>query len=127
MDELRIDKWLWASRLFKTRRLAAEACQAGKVKLNGRSVKPGRAIRVGDGLQITRKRYRQQICVTGLSERRVSPPVAATLYEDTTPNEELEQARLVNTMESTFRRERRGAGRPTKRDRRALQKLKGQL
>jgi len=127
MDELRIDKWLWASRLFKTRRLAAEACQAGKVKLNGRSVKPGRAIRVGDGLQITRKRYRQQICVTDLSERRVSPPIAATLYEDTTPNEELEQARLVNTMESAFRRERRGAGRPTKRDRRTLQKLKGRL
>ncbi len=127
MDELRIDKWLWAARLFKTRRLAAEACQAGKVKLNGRSVKPGRAIRVGDGLQITRKQYRQQICVTGLSDRRVSPHIAATLYKDTTPNEELEQARLVNTMESTFRRERRGTGRPTKRDRRALQKLKGQL
>ena len=127
MDELRIDKWLWAARLFKTRRLAAEACQAGKVKHEGRSVKPGRAIRVGDQLQITRRRYRQRISVTGLSERRVSPPIAATLYEDTTPEEELEQARLVHTLENAFHRERRGAGRPTKRDRRTLQKLKGRL
>jgi len=127
MDELRIDKWLWAARLFKTRRLAAEACQAGKVKLNSRSVKPGRAVKVGDQLLITRKLYKQRIRATGLSERRVSSHIAATLYEDTTPNEELEQARLVHTMESDFHRERRGAGRPTKRDRRALQKLKGQL
>ncbi len=125
MDQLRIDKWLWAARLFKTRREAAETCQAGKVKLEGRSVKPGRAIRIGDELQITRRRYRQQVRVTGLSERRVSPHIAATLYEDTTPSEELEQARLVHTIESTFHREPRGAGRPTKRDRRALQKLKG--
>ncbi|UCH63375.1 MAG: RNA-binding S4 domain-containing protein [Fidelibacterota bacterium] len=127
MDELRIDRWLWVTRLFKTRRLAAEACQAGKVKLDGRSVKPSRTVKVGDGLQITRKHYRQRISVTGLSERRVSPHIAATLYEDTTPNEELEQARLVQTMEGAFHRERRKAGRPTKRDRRVLQKLKGQL
>ncbi len=127
MDELRIDKWLWAARLFKTRRLAAEACQAGKVKLEGRSVKPGRAIRVGDQLQITRRRYRQRISVTGLSERRVSPHIAATLFEDTTPKEDMEQARLAHTLENAFHRERGGAGRPTKRDRRALQKLKGRL
>ncbi len=127
MDELRIDKWLWAARLFKTRRLAAEACQAGKVKLEGRSIKPARAVKVGDQLQITRKLYRQQVRVTGLSERRVSPPIAATLYEDTTPDEELEQARLAHTLEGAFHRERGGVGRPTKRDRRALQKLKGRL
>ncbi len=124
MDELRIDKWLWVARLFKTRRGAAEACQAGKVKLEGRSVKPSRAIRVGDELQITRKLYRQQIKITGLSERRVSPAIAATLCKDITPAEEIEQAKLVTTTESAFRRERRRAGRPTKRDRRALQKLK---
>ena len=136
MDELRVDKWLWAARLFKTRRGAAEACQAGKVKrlavgtprLEGRSVKPSRAIRVGDELQITRKLYRQRIRITDLRERRVSPQIAATLYEDITPEEEIEQARLVRTMESAFHRERRRRrGRPTKRDRRALQKLKGRF
>ena len=135
MDELRVDKWLWAARLFKTRRGAAEACQAGKVKrlavgtprFEGRSVKPSRAIRVGDELQITRKLYRQRIKITGLSERRVSPAIAATLCEDITPAEEIEQAKLVRTTESAFHREGRRAGRPTKRDRRALQKLKGRF
>jgi len=127
MDELRVDKWLWVARLFKTRRGAAEACQAGKVKLEGRSVKPSRAIRVGDELQITRKLYRQRIKITGLSERRVSPAIAATLCEDITPAEEIEQAKLVRTTESAFHRDRRRAGRPTKRDRRALQKLKGRF
>lgn len=136
MDELRVDRWLWAARLFKTRRGAADACQAGKVKRlavgygegeRPRSVKPSRAIRVGDELQITRKLYRQQIRITGLRERRVSPQIAATLYEDITPAEEIEQARLVRTMESVFHQDRRMAGRPTKRDRRALQKLKGRF
>ncbi len=128
MDELRIDKWLWAARLFKTRRGAAEACLGGKVKLEGRSVKPSRAIRVGDELQITRKLYQQRIKITGLSERRVSPAIVATLCEDITPAEEIEQAKLVRTTESAFHREpRRRRGRPTKRDRRALQKLKGRF
>jgi len=128
MDELRVDKWLWAARLFKTRRGAADACQGGKVKIEGRSVKPGRAIRVGDELQITRKLYRQRIKITGLSERRVSPAIAATLCEDITPAEEIEQAKLVRTTESAFHRDlRRRRGRPTKRDRRALQKLKGRF
>ncbi len=127
MDELRVDKWLWAARLFKTRRGAADACRAGKVKLEGRSVKPSRAIRVGDELQITRKLYRQRIKITGLSEGRVSPAIAATLCEDITPAEEIEQAKLVRTTESAFHRERRRAGRPTKRDRRVLQKLKGRF
>ncbi len=127
MDELRIDKWLWAARLFKTRRGAADACQGGKVKLEGRSVKPGRVIRVSDELQITRKLYRQRIKITGLSERRVSPAIAATLCEDITPAEEIEKAELVRTIESALRREPRRAGRPTKRDRRTLQKFKGRF
>lgn len=127
MDAIRIDKWLWVARLFKTRREAAGACQAGKVKLNGRSVKPGRAVKIGDELQITRKLYKQQIRISELRERRVSPSIAATLYEDLTPREEIEQAHLQRSMESAFVRERHKAGRPTKRDRRALQKLKGKF
>lgn len=125
MEEERIDKWLWNVRLFKTRRAAADACQAGKVKLNGRSIKPGRVVKCGDELQITRKLYRQQVKVAGFSERRVSAAIAATLYEDLTPEDEIERLQLVRTMESAFYKDRHGAGRPTKRDRRALQKLKG--
>ena len=125
MDGLRVDRWLWAARFYKTRREATEACQAGKVKLHGRSVKPGREIKVGDELHLTRKMYRQHVRVTGLLERRTSPKIAATLYEDLTPPEELERVQLLRATESAFVRERRGAGRPTKRDRRALQKMKG--
>ncbi len=125
MDEERIDKWLWNVRLFKTRRAAVDACQAGKVKLNNHSIKPGRTIKYGDELQITRKLYRQQVKVTGFSEHRVSAAIAVTLYEDLTPEDEIERLKLERTMESAFYKDRHGAGRPTKRDRRALQKLKG--
>ncbi|UCD37351.1 MAG: RNA-binding S4 domain-containing protein [Fidelibacterota bacterium] len=127
MTEVRLDKWLWAARLYKTRRGAAEACQAGKVKLNGRSVKPGKSVKAGDDLLITRKLYKQQIRIVGLQERRVAPKIAITLYEDLTPAEDIEQSQLVRTMESAFYRDRRKAGRPTKRDRRAMQKLKGKF
>jgi ribosome-associated heat shock protein Hsp15 len=127
MDEIRIDRWLWAARLFKARSAASEACQAGKVKLNGRSVKPSRAVKIGDEVQITRKMIKQRVIIAGIRERRVSPKIAAELYEDITPQEEIEQARLIQTMESTFYKDQRRTGRPTKRDRRAFQKLKGKF
>jgi ribosome-associated heat shock protein Hsp15 len=127
MDGMRIDKWLWAARLFKTRREAAEACQAGKVKLGGNSIKPGRTVKIGDELQITRKMYKQQVSITGLAERRVGPKIAVTLFNDLTPQEDIEQVKLAHQMDSSFYRDRRKAGRPTKRDRRALEKLKGKF
>lgn len=127
MDSVRIDRWLWAVRLFKTRREAADACTAGKVKLGGHSIKPGRTIKIGDELQITRKMYKQQVRVTGLLERRVGHKVAVNMFDDVTPEENLEQARLAQQMDSAFYRDRHRTGRPTKRDRRALQKLKGKF
>ncbi|MFC1547204.1 RNA-binding S4 domain-containing protein [Candidatus Neomarinimicrobiota bacterium] len=127
MDSVRIDKWLWAVRLFKTRREAAEACQAGKVKLSGHSIKPGRTVKIGDELQITRKMYKQQVSITGLAERRVGPKIAVTLFNDLTPPEDLEQVNLAQQLNTAFYRDRRKAGRPTKRDRRALEKLKGKF
>lgn len=127
MDSMRIDKWLWAARLFKTRREAAEACQAGKVKLNGRSLKPGRTVKIGDELQVTRRMYKQLLQITGLSERRFSHKIAVTLFNDITPLEDIEQAHLAQKLDGAFYRDRRKAGRPTKRDRRALQKLKGKF
>jgi ribosome-associated heat shock protein Hsp15 len=127
VDSVRIDKWLWAVRLFKTRREAADACQAGKVKLGGHSVKPGRTVKVGDELLLTRKLYKQQIRVTGLLKHRVSPKIAVNLFDDLTPPKEVEQAQLVQQIDSAFYRDRHKTGRPTKRDRRALQKLKGKF
>ncbi len=127
MNEVRIDKWLWAARCFKTRSASSTACQAGKVKLNGRSVKPSHMVKVGDELLITRPAYRQELLVTGLQEKRVSAKLAADLYQDHTPSEELERLRLQRTQDSAFFQRLRGSGRPTKRQRRRLDKLKGKF
>lgn len=127
MDNVRVDKWLWAVRLFKTRREAADACQAGKVKLGGHSIKPGRSVKAGDELLITRKLYKQQVRITGLLERRVSHNIAINMFDDLTPEEEVKQAQVAQQLDSAFYRDRHRTGRPTKRDRRALQKLKGKF
>ena len=127
MPEVRIDKWLWAARFHKTRGGATTACQAGKVKLNGRSVKPSRMVKMGDELLITRQAYRQHVRVTGLSDRRASAAIAAGLYEDLTPPEEIERLKLQRTVDSAFHRAQSRTKRPTKKDRRILQKLKGKF
>ncbi len=126
MDEtLRIDKWLWTARLFKTRSLAAQACQAGKVKIAGRRIKPGRPVAINDRLEITRPHHRQTILVTGLKRQRVSAGAVAELYTDVTPRQELERVETVRKMESAFQKSRRSTGgRPTKRERRAIQKMR---
>ena len=126
-DEIRIDKWLWAARFYKTRSQATAAVQAGKVKLNSRSVKPGHGVKVGDEILITRKLFKQHVRIIGLHDRRTSPKIASTLFQDLTPPEVVEEARIQQQMESAFYRERRGTGRPTKRARRILQKQTGKF
>ena len=126
-NPLRIDKWLWTARLFKTRALAARACLAGKVKLEGRRIKPARAVALGDKLDITRKHHRQTVMVTGLKRQRVSAGAAGELYSDVTQAQELDKLQTVRMMDSAFRKSRRSTrGRPTKRERRAIQKMKAQ-
>ncbi len=127
MDETqRIDKWLWTARLFKTRALAARSCQAGKVKVGGRRIKPGRPVAVGDRLEVTRTHYRQTVLVAGLKRQRVSAGGVAELYSDVTQAQELDRLEAVRKMDSAFRKSRQSArGRPTKRERRAIQKMKG--
>ena len=127
LNEVRIDKWLWAARCFKTRSTATTACQAGKVKLNGRAVKASHGVRSGDRIAITRTAYRQELLVTELQEKRVSAQLAAHMYEDHTRPEELEQLRLRRTQDSAFFQRQRGSGRPTKRQRRRLDKLTGKF
>jgi ribosome-associated heat shock protein Hsp15 len=123
VDGVRIDKWLWAARFFKTRSLATEAVVGGHVHVNDARVKPARAVAVGDRIEIRRSTQRWTIVVKELSERRGPATVAATLYEE--------------TPESIAERERRSAerklarpigadlnARPTKRDRRRLDALR---
>jgi ribosome-associated heat shock protein Hsp15 len=85
MGEVRIDKWLWAARLFKSRTLAAAACDGGKVDVNDQAVKPSRIVRPGDLLTVTLPRGKRIVRVSTVAERRGPAPQAAGLYEDLTP------------------------------------------
>src|SRR4051812_11652010 len=90
-EKLRLDKYLWAIRLFKTRSLAAAACESGKVKFDGLQAKPSRNVNLGDEFEIKTEAKRWRIKVTGLLEKRVAHPEAIKNYLDITPPEELER------------------------------------
>ena len=122
IEKLRIDKYLWAIRLFKTRSLATEACKAGRVKLNGQTVKPSYVVKVGERYAIQKGIERKEILVTGLLERRVDAKTAVQFYEDHTPLEETYKFKSV--FHAPVLKRDRGAGRPTKRDRREIDDLK---
>jgi ribosome-associated heat shock protein Hsp15 len=112
---MRIDKWLWTARLFKTRGLAAEAVKGGRVHVNGVAAKPSRDVAPGDRLEITIGSLRRTVIVRGAAERRVSAPEAAALYDET------EESIAERQRQSELRRlagPPNLGGRPTKRDRR---------
>ena len=120
LDSLRVDKWLWAARVFKTRGLAASACDGGKVDVNDLAAKPAKGLRSGDVVRVTLPQGRRRILkVAALDDRRGSATIARTLYEDLTPPEppRLRQAPPPRRLP--------GAGRPTKRERRAIGRLMG--
>lgn len=118
-NRLRLDKYLWAIRLFKTRALAAEACQKGKVKYEEEPAKPGKNVHLGDIYQIRTPEKRWAIKVTGLLEKRVKYEEAIKHYQDITPKEELER---IQYQAATFHTGKRPSkiGRPTKKERRDL-------
>ena len=119
MDGVRIDKWLWCVRLYKSRTLATEACETGKVRISGHSVKPARAVRVGDIITACAGNVTRTVKVVQLLEQRVGAPKVPEFMEDLTPPEEFNKARSEAAHVSGFRP--KGTGRPTKRDRRILQ------
>lgn len=121
---LRLDKWLWAARFFKTRSAAAEAVTGGKVHLNGHRIKPARAVRPGDELAIRRGAQLMTVIVRDIASQRRPAPEAQRLYEET------EQSRALRERAAEQRRGVRHdalamAGRPSKRDRRQLRRLSG--
>jgi ribosome-associated heat shock protein Hsp15 len=123
MDRVRVDRWLWAARFFKTRGAATEAVVGGHIHLNGDRVKPAREVTTGDRLEIRRGQQRWTVIVKGIADRRGPASVAATLYEET-PESQAERARRTDE-----RRLARPLGadlgeRPTKRDRRRLDALR---
>ncbi len=119
---VRIDKWLWCARLFKTRTLAAEACTAGKIKLDDVSVKPSREVKTGEILTVQLSQIKKTIQVKSMPKSRVSPPMVIDVYNDLTPKELYEQIELMK--EFNFEKRDRGIGRPTKKERRQITELK---
>jgi ribosome-associated heat shock protein Hsp15 len=120
MDKLRIDKWLWAARFYKTRTLASDEIVKGRVEVNGAQVKPAREVKPGDTVSMRRESATRTVTVKGLSGMRGSAPVAQQLYEETTESIHLreqaaEQRRLAPEPANTIEH-----GRPTKRGRREL-------
>ncbi|MDB5919839.1 MAG: RNA-binding protein [Massilia sp.] len=122
MDNVRIDKWLWAARFFKTRSLATDAVDNGKVRLGGERIKPARAVKVGDLLAIDNGAEEWEVAVLGISDKRGAAPVARLLYAET----EASITRRANEAEGRKLYREPGSmikGRPTKHDRRALSKV----
>ncbi len=119
LARVRLDKWLWAARFFKTRALASEAVAGGKVYLNGARAKPGRAVAVGDHLNIRRGPYVFDIVVRALASRRGPAALAASLYEESEQSRE-ERARVATQLENARALHSEQRGRPDKRERRTL-------
>ena len=122
-QKVRLDKWLWAARFFKTRSAATDAVHGGKIDVNGEGAKPARPVQPGDTIRIRLAPYEYIVVLTGLADRRGSAAIAAGLYQETAASraarERLhEQLRLAPNLEFT-------AGKPTKKDRRAFEKFRG--
>jgi len=121
-EKLRIDKYLWAIRAFKTRTLASDACKAGRVKRDGTNIKPSYEVKIGEVYQVSKGLERKVIKVTGLLESRVDAKTAVYFYEDITP---VEQTMAYKSMfQAPVLKRDRGTGRPTKKDRREIDDLK---
>ncbi len=122
-EKVRIDKWLWAARFFKTRSKAKDAVVGGKVHVNGERVKPARSVKVGDQLEVTLPAHQVIVVVKGLLDRRGSATVAQTLYEETTESvssrEEMAEARRAARTGMTVPNRK-----PSRSDRRRLARLK---
>lgn len=121
MEKTRMDKWLWEVRLFKTRTLATDACNAGKVKIGGNNCKPAREVKAGEELQVRIGSLQKTVRVLDAPKSRIPAARVPEFYEDLTPEEEYERVRIAR-MQTEHRDA--GVGRPTKRDRRQIDFLK---
>jgi ribosome-associated heat shock protein Hsp15 len=119
-----MDKWLWAARFFKTRSLAGRACELGRIDSNGQPSKPAREVRVGDLLRVKNESGESQIEVLALSEMRGPAPVAQALYRETEASREL-RLKLAEERKAMPRVEGFREGKPSKRDRREISRLRG--
>ena len=124
MTSVRIDKWLWAARFFKTRTLAGRACELGRIQSNGQAAKASREVRIGDMLRVTNQGGEFQVEVLLLSETRGPAASAQTLYRETAASREL-RAKVAAERKAMKQFEESPAGRPSKRDRRRIIQFRG--
>jgi ribosome-associated heat shock protein Hsp15 len=124
MAGVRLDKWLWAARFFKTRSLAARASELGRIEANGKQAKPSREVRVGDLLRVKNDGGEFQVEVLVLSEIRGPAVIAQTLYRETEASREL-RLKLAEERKTMPHYEASREGKPSKRDRRKLERLRG--
>jgi ribosome-associated heat shock protein Hsp15 len=122
LETIRIDKWLWAVRFFKTRTQASDACRGGKVKIDGQNVKPSREIRIGEEIEVQLGIIRKKVSVKAILKNRVGAKLVDDYLEDLTPAEEYEKLDMLKQL--NYEKRDRGTGRPTKKNRRDISKLK---
>lgn len=125
MEEVRIDKYLWSIRVYKTRSEATDACKGGKIRLNGGDVKPSKTVKVGDVLVARKGPVTYTYRILQLIDKRQGAKLVPNYAENLTPQEELDKLRAP--VETFFLKRDRGAGRPTKKDRRQMDSLWGNL
>ncbi|HNV49334.1 MAG TPA: S4 domain-containing protein [Bacteroidales bacterium] len=123
---LRIDKWLWTVRVFKTRSIATDACRSGKVEINNQQVKPSREIKLNDVIKVTiNTHFTRTLIITGFPISRVAAKLVAQYATEITPAEEFEKLKKFNEL--NWEKRERGLGRPTKKERRLIDKLKNDI
>ncbi len=122
MEGVRIDKWLWAVRIYKTRSQATEACKSGKVKINDSTVKPSREVKVNEEINVQVNHITRTLKVIGLLDKRVAAKLVPDYMEDLTPSEEYDKEKMKREINYEYRD--RGLGRPTKKERRLIDRLK---
>ena len=124
MEKTRIDKWLWTVRIFKSRSMATQACKFGKVKVNNTKCKPARSIIEGEYISVDKNGIKLQFKIVRILKSRVAYSIAKDCYEDLTPTEEREKFKAFYHRRRAGEDRDRGLGRPTKRDRRAIENFK---
>ena len=121
--QIRVDKWLWAVRIFKTRSQATEACRRGRIVIDEQPVKPSRVLKINDVIKVKKPPVVYSYRVSGLLAKRLSARLVKDYVEDITPEQELEKLRMRDTF---FISRDKGRGRPTKKERRSMDKLRGE-
>ena len=121
MAEARIDKWMWATRIFKTRTIASEACKKGRIAINGAQVKPSRMVKPGDVVEVRKPPVTYSFKVLQAIEKRVGAKLVPEMIENVTPKEQYELLEMSRI--SGFIDRARGTGRPTKKDRRSMEEF----